>query len=234
MKKLPVTLLALAANAMCVSGASATDFNLFDWATYKDGTVVTQPGSPVIPGLASIFDLIFTTAGSHIAIGFVDPEIDQATNTFFNEYGQAVGSPSTGQSWEIDEPGYYFGDIWTNFSSGVLDNTNAVPDTSPEDVSMALGWNFSLLAGEKATVKYFLNTVAPASGFYLAQTDPDALDQAGAPAPATLYFYSTLDIQRCDPTANNCNHAPEPTMAWLFAPALMGLVWTRRRSKKAA
>ncbi|MBK7815498.1 MAG: PEP-CTERM sorting domain-containing protein [Rhodocyclaceae bacterium] len=227
MKKLPVTLLALAANAMCVSGASATDFNLFDWATYKDGTVVTQPGSPVIPGLASIFDLIFTTAGTHTAIGFVDVEIDESINTFFNEFGETSGSLPAVQSWEIDEPEYVFGDIWTNFSSGVLDNTNAVPDTSPDDVSMALGWDFTLDPGYTAKASYFLSAAAPSSGFYLTHTDPDS--------DASLYFYSTLSITpNCQPGTPGCNPIPEPSMAWLFAPALAGLVWTRRRSKKAA
>jgi len=58
-------------------------------------------------------------AGTYFIGAFVDHEIDEPTNTFFNEFGAANGTLATGQSWEIDEPcGLacgFFGDIFDNF-----------------------------------------------------------------------------------------------------------------------
>ncbi len=225
MKKLSITLLALLANAICVSGVSATDFTLYDLAKYEDGAVASLGSSTLTPGGTSILTLNFSGSGSHAARAFVNVEIDQVVNTYFNEYGAQSGNANPGLTWEIDEPGYFFGDIWTNFKGVGLDNTNAVPSTAPEDVSMALGWDFSLVSGETAMVKFFLDAVAPTSGFYLSQTDPDS--------NATVYFYSTLTITPVC-TGDNCNPVPEPSTALLFGPALAGLLLFRRKSAKTA
>lgn len=222
MKKLPATLLALAATTTFMGSAAAADYTLFDWATYKDGTVVSQPGTPGIPGILS---LTFSGVGAHTAIAFLDAEINETTNTFFNEYGVVTGAPAAGQSWEIDEPGYLFGDIYDNFLAGTLDNSNGVPESAPDDVSVALGWDFILGAGETAVVNWFVTDSQPISGFYLTQID--GLDVAGAPSADRLYFYSTLSIR-------DGNNIPEPSMAWLFATAVAGLLWSRRRAGRTA
>ena len=39
---------------------------------------------------------------------------------------------------------------------------------------MAMGWNFTLAAGEQALITLALGNTMPGSGFYLAQTDPDS------------------------------------------------------------
>jgi hypothetical protein len=76
---------------------------------------------------------------------FVDAEIDEPLNTFFNEYGEfgsAGGDPAEEDAdlWEIDEPGFVFGDIYSNLQAGTLDGTNGVPLALPDDVSMGLGF----------------------------------------------------------------------------------------------
>ena len=82
---------------------------------------------------------------------FLDAEIDAQTNLFFNEYGEVIGTTGSGAGdadpdlWEIDEPGYLFGDIFGNLLLGMLDNTNATPMGSPDDVSMALGFELGTL-----------------------------------------------------------------------------------------
>jgi hypothetical protein len=107
---------------------------------------------------------------------FVDHEIDESVNTFFNEFGDVSGTPGAGQRWEIDEPGFTFGDIYQNVLAGgqVLDQSNGVPSTSPDDVSMAMSWNFLLVAGQTATASFRLSTTMPSATFYLLQRDPDS------------------------------------------------------------
>jgi hypothetical protein len=171
---------------------------LFELATNVDGTVCDSlSGCTTLPAGWDSSGFDFTTGlgtlklslaggGLHFAGLFVDHEIDETINTFYNEYGEAVGSPTSGLGWEIDEPGYVFGDIYANFVASTLDGTNAVPDGAEDDVSMALGWNFLLAADETATLTFLLSEVEPASGFYLKQIDPDS--------PAAVYFSSSLDI----------------------------------------
>ena len=184
MGKIKIGFLVLLVLGFTVSGASAVTFTMFESDFNQDG-VITSSFSGNFVSIQYI--QTFSTVGPHYGAVFVDPEIDEAINTFFNEYGSVVGIPVAGQSWEIDEPGYSFGDIFTNFTNGALDNTNSITLAlfpNGEDVSMALGWNFSLGAGETAALNYYITAVQPTSGFYLVQTDPDS--------QASLYFYSTL------------------------------------------
>lgn len=117
--------------------------------------------------------------GDYFVGVFLDYEIDEPINTFFNEYGDVtIIGPPAGLSWEIDEPGFVFGDIYTNFAASdetgsLLDNSNAIPSATPDDVSMALGWNFVLGATDTATIRFSVTDVQPA-GFHLAQFDPDS------------------------------------------------------------
>lgn len=83
-------------------------------------------------------------------IFFLDAEWDQSLNGYSNEFAEYLGNglppgaPSGAiafSSWEIDEPEYVFGNIYTHASvDGVLDSTNAVSGSAPDDVSLALGW----------------------------------------------------------------------------------------------
>lgn len=164
--------------------SQAAFISLFDYSYNMDGVVTNSSVPPGVDGAG--FDYAtglgtitysFNTPGSHFAGLFVDHEIDEASNSFFNEVGTTVGAPAAGQSWEIDEPGFVFGNIYTNFlgsnaTGSLLENANGVPAGSPDDVSMSMGWNFSLLAGESAIISFNLGSFAPTSGFYLQQFDP--------------------------------------------------------------
>lgn len=159
---------------------------LFESASNVDGVVTTITGDPPLgtSGLGTI-SFIVTGAGLHNVDLFVDHELSEPQNTFSNEIGNVFGVPAAGQSWEIDEPGFSFGNIYSNFTASSLDNSNPAASW-PDDVSMALGWDFLLAAGETATVSFTLSETAPTSGFYLAHSDPASRE--------TVYFSSALRV----------------------------------------
>lgn len=153
-------------------------------------------------------------AGSHTVGLFVDHEIDQNSNTFFNEYGATSGSPAAGQSWEIDEPGFVYGDIYSNFP--YLDNSNGVPNTAPDDVSMAMAWDFVLAADETGTVNFYLSTSScGGSGICLMQADTEG--------GSTIYFSSALRI------VPGGGQVPVPGTLALLGIGLMGVAVAGRR-----
>ena len=201
MNRLMIILISLLFLCIGFSTASALP-NLAEYAFNID-SIVSNPthGDPVPAGVdISGFDdstglgsisITIESAGDHSILGFFDHEIDEAINTFFNEFGTTNGTPATGQSWEIDEPGFVLGDINDNFIAGDLDNYNEVPNGSDDDVSMAMGWDFNLGAGEAATIVFLISETIPAEGFFLSHTDPDS--------GVTIYFSSTMDITPSGP-----------------------------------
>lgn len=150
---------------------------------------------PVPAGLALAFQAILSDDGSDLLlryeltntgsesitgltfVSFLDVEIDEAINTFFNEYGEVEGVPAPGQGFEIDEPGYAFGDIYANALAGVLDGQNAVPASAPDDVSMALSFAVGPLApGQAARFELLISEDGDALGsLLLRQRDTSAL-----------------------------------------------------------
>jgi hypothetical protein len=187
--------LSLAA-VLVAANAPALDVTLFEWAVNRDG-VITGTGDPLPPG--SVFDtttglgtikLTYASAGVHYGIVFVDHELSEADNTFFNELGLAFGAPTAGLSWEIDEPGFSPspGDIFDNFLANTLDN--AVGKGDPDDVSLALGFNLILAPDEAATLTFSVTETAP-SGFYLRHFDPDSDEE--------IFFSAVLDFHGTQP-----------------------------------
>ena len=119
-----------------------------------------------------------TTLANVRIVAFADLDIARATNGFANEYGAKIsldtppGAPSgalAANAWEIDEPGFLFGDIRSHAASGTLDNFNAVPNSAPDDVSFAFQFPIGEMApGQLSSVQLQL---ASANVGGLSQTD---------------------------------------------------------------
>ncbi len=214
--------------------AQAGPISLFEYEINIDGNLNGTYESDVLPGSVddSLFDydsglgtltVSVSGAGAHYLGLFVDHEIDETINTFFNEDGNFVGTAAAGQSWEIDEPGYVDGDIFENFQLNTLDNgvgTSVYGDTTfPDDVSMALGWDVTLDATQTATATFILSEIMPSTDFFLTQWDPDSNFKA-------IYFSSNLTIE-------GGGQVPEPASVLLLGIGLLGLAGIRRRMNKA-
>ena len=209
---------------------------LIDWAFNIDGeTYESYPGDTLPGGFDdTLFDwesglgeLSFlyhpVSPGSSSIVAFFDHELSpDITSFFYHDYGISSGTPSSGQTWEIDEPGYVFGDIYFNVLSGTLDSENAVPGGLENDVSLALGWSFSLNENEQALIRWHLTPdasfLAGYTGFYLAQINELSHE--------TLYFYSALDIREKGPAPVP---VPEPASMLLFGLGSAGAVKVGRR-----
>lgn len=150
--------------------------------------------------------------GSLTFLSFVDLEIDETLNTFFNEYGEMAGAPAPGQGWEIDEPGFVSGNLFANALAGVLDGTNAVPASTPDDVAMALSFALGPLGpGQIARFEVMLSQDGDAiGGLALCQLDAD-------PRSTTVVTYS-----------GRASVVPEPGTALLLGAGITGVALRRR------
>lgn len=195
--------------------------SLEDWIFNIDGTISEDFAGDPIPTTGTLVDgfgtlsLEVTGLGSTSVIGYFDFEIFEDFNTFFNESGAATGTSAIGQSWEIDEPGFIFGDIVDNVFAGSLDNSVGVMPGNEDDVAFAIGWDFSLLDGDVATIDFTITDILPAVDFFLTQTDPDLGE--------SIYFYSSLDIQTTGGPPGPSVDVPEPPTVYLIITSLLCL-----------
>ena len=214
----------LAAIAFCfgVSTSANASIALDDYGFNVDGSVAYPFDSdPVQTGIdLSLFNdttglgtIKVTISGdiNHYFGAVFDHEITETGNSFFNESGFSSGTPNAGQSWEIDEPGFAGGDIDLNLIDATLDNSVGFP--VPEDVSMAIAWDFVLALDEMALITFAISDIRPTGGFFLTHHDPDSNE--------SIYLSSTLAISAI----------PVPAAVWLFGAGLIASLGMARRRK---
>lgn len=171
-------------------------------------------------GAGPLTDVVF--------FGFLDADLGTA---FDDEYGTFISVPGTGpgdsapDTWEIDEPGFVFGDIFFNLLDGFLDETNGVPQGSEDDTSLALGFGIGTL-GVGDTILATFTTSSDSSLGGLSQTDNPPPGQAPA---GTFFFNATAQVI----PAGSGPGVPAPPILLLFLSGLMGIALLHTHKSRA-
>jgi hypothetical protein len=92
-----------------------------------------------------------------------------------------------------------------------------VPAGLEDDVSLAMGWDFSLAIDETAVISLLLSDTDNGGGFYLTHSDPDSGSE--------FYLSSSLSIR-------GGGVVPEPSIFLLFGIGLVGMAVVNRRRVK--
>jgi hypothetical protein len=222
-----------------IAHAAPLDFYLFQWIFHVDGAIYDSAGIDGPASLPSNFSdfngnvttlgdggglgllqIFISTPGPRNVVAFFDHEIREALNDNSNETALAVNlaSKPAHVSYEGGEPGFSTPppNVYTRTLAGSLANSVS----GPTDVALAMGWAFTLGAGETGRLLLSLSETPPAGGFYLQQIDPHAT--AGV---RNLYFSSTLSID----TAQTA--VPEPATLALLGSGLAAARLARLRGR---
>ena len=146
----------------------------------------------------------------------------------YNEFGAATGTAAAGQSWEIGD--VFSSSVYADATAGILTNTNTIPGgtdnylntcvgpTCNGNPGLAMGFSFTLAAGQQELITLIFSATAPTSGFYLSQTHP--IDPANATATSLFFSGSAATLSTT---------VPEPSSLLLLGVALGALGLVKRR-----
>jgi len=192
---------------IAVPSALADEIVLGDYFFNVNGSIFNDPLSS--PFDTSLFDyttsqgiikVTFTNPGTYFVIGYFDFDLmGMPNNAWDDDHSDQTGSLGSGLSWGIglggwadSDPGSFYDNIINGLALG-----NATSPFGPSDNAMALRWDFTLNANEKAELLFMVDSSAP-GGFYLHQFDvPDSgldvylsssmnITQTGVPEPGSL------------------------------------------------
>ncbi len=224
----------------------ATSINLFQIAGFfhVDGSLVDQYDRLHVSYFESLdannfgtFGFTFTNTGGLLANARFSMFLDADINSVYSdEFGSFIGlvlvpgAPAlaiAADMWEIDEPQYTTGNIYTNLTAGLLDNSNSVTDPARDDVSLALSFFLGDIPdGGSYTITAFISAT-DING--LSHSDPDLVN------PLTFYFNGYAQVSGTggggpppDPGV------PEPGTFALLALPLLYLARRRMRAPSLA
>ena len=224
----------LLATLVVFDSASAAPIDLFQWIYYADGVLYDSMGglgssllpanfssTPPTTGALGITTVTVFSAGNHNFVSFlitnsIKPQTDFPRN--MPAFSTSPASPRLrhGRSMNLGLCSVTF--MTTSIEGPRMDNTNAVPSGAPDDVSVAFGWQFNLLAGDTATITLMVAETPPSSGFYISHFDVGA--------DTKLFYSTTLSINSL-PTPT-----PEPSSVLLVLTGLpiayAAKFWRRR------
>lgn len=201
------------------------------------GTSARLTADAMPTGLVFRFDAGLTNSGSRLLLiycfsnsaattfrdvrffSFLDPEIDQQVNTFYDEYGTMSGATGQGDTdgapeyWLIDEPGYSSGTIVQELQLGAPSNTNRVPQSRPNDVSMALGFRLGDLSnGVSRCVRIMIAEDGGSTGAVVLTQRDAATDSITA-----ITYSGESDFRIADgPTWVFTNVTAQVTLVWTW------------------
>lgn len=257
MKKTKFLLLgaALSFSGAAVAWATPT-VDLQEWGFNINGTIYDNqvyghtPGDLPVNFNTAGFDFntglgtitaTFTTPGTYALVGFFDHEMNQLVNGWMDETSAQVGMRPTGLSFQSETPDdvrnkwFYNGAPLQNaVEFGPAQDGTGLPGgaQTANDISMAIGWNFTLATGETGVVTFTVSDAA-LPGFYLLQSDPGfvgtGLDDPSAD-PGSIYFTSNLEVEGGGGGGGEPGGMiPEPSTIILVVSGLASIIIGKRR-----
>ena len=121
----------------------------------------------------------------------------------------------------MSRAGYVFGDIYDNFESSALDNTNAIPEAIADDVSMAIAYDILLGLDQVAVIDFYLSNTPINSTFQLIHSDNESRVPGPNESsnPASIYFAANLAVQGDSPAP-----IPEPATIVLMGIGIISFI----------
>lgn len=165
--------------------------------------------------------------------GFFD---DELSVPFWNEYATVNGTAGCGagctQNYEVGDP--IFSNIVNDTASDTLSNSNGIPQGSDNfgltctsscngDVSFAMGFDFTIQAGQTDTVEFLISTSNP-GGFNIEQTHP--VDGANTSAVNAFFSGSVTPGAVGPPPPPGM---PEPGTIFMLGSSFVGLIGLRKK-----
>ncbi|MGA9070115.1 MAG: hypothetical protein WB424_07665 [Terracidiphilus sp.] len=179
--------------------ASASTAYLADWCFNQNGVNVEKGICNQFPEVsnsilnASTFDttlepasnnlgsISFQVAPGQYVAAYMDYDLGYSVYNVYSDFGTVLGTSPANVSYELDNPDA--SNIFNDFATNALNNQNNVAHPSgPPTYCCDVSWALSVKNDSSTTdlVTFTVSDIAPASGFYLEQTNVTPNQSIGA------------------------------------------------------